>query len=282
MEIIKTALEMKKYAGNLRSNGNSIGFVPTMGYLHEGHLSLIERAHKENDRTIVSIFVNPTQFSAQEDLSTYPRDLERDFALIKNYTDAVFVPESAEIYPQNFSTFVEVECLTDNLCGKFRPGHFRGVATVVAKLFNIVRPDRAYFGKKDYQQFRVIERMARDLNFDVKVIPCEIIREPSGLAMSSRNVYLSQQEKEDAAIIHKALVLGREMIENGTRDSASVICGIQELLKSKTSLKKIDYVSVVNPFTLQDVDSIKSDVVILVAAYFGKARLIDNIEVRSI
>jgi pantoate--beta-alanine ligase len=279
MEIIKTIPEMKDYSKKLRKAHKLIGLVPTMGYLHEGHLSLVKRSCEENDETVVSIFVNPTQFGTGEDIASYPRDLERDSNMLKNYAQVVFTPEAEEMYPKNFSTFINVEHLTENLCGRFRPGHFRGVATVVAKLFNIVSPSKAYFGKKDYQQFRVIERMVKDLNLDIDVVPCEIVREPSGLALSSRNVYLSDREKGDAVVIHRSLVKGKEMIQKGERNPHKIIQHIQELLQSKGSLKKIDYVSVVDSLTLEDVKEISGNVVILTAAYFGRARLIDNIEV---
>ncbi len=279
MEILRSIDEMKTYSKKLHVDGRKIGFVPTMGYLHEGHLSLVKRSHQENDATVVSIFVNPIQFGKGEDLACYPRDEKRDLKMIEPFVSAVFVPDASEMYPEGFVTFVEVGELTNSLCGRFRPGHFRGVATVVLKLLNIVNPDMAYFGKKDYQQFRVIERMVRDLNLSVEIIPCEIIREQSGLAMSSRNVYLSDKENGDAAVIHKALLDGKNDVLNGEKYSSKVTNHIESLLRTAESLKKIDYVSVVNPYTLQDVDTIEDNVVILIAAYFGNARLIDNIEV---
>lgn len=280
MKVVRSVKEMQEISNDLKKDGKSIGFVPTMGFLHEGHLSLVRRAKEENDTVVVSIFVNPLQFGPKEDFNSYPRDEERDLNLLRDLADFVFIPEAKEMYPEGYSTYVEVENLTTNLCGRFRPGHFKGVATVVLKLFNIVKPTRAYFGKKDYQQFRVIERMALDLNLEVEVVPCEIVREKNGLAMSSRNVYLTKDEFEEASIIYKALSYGKELIEKeNIRDPKVVIDKIKEMIQSAKSLKKIDYIQIVDPITLQDVDKIEGPVVILFAGYFGNARLIDNVEV---
>jgi len=279
MEVIRSVKDMQHISNRLKKKGKSIGFVPTMGYLHEGHLSLVRRARNENDVVVVSIFVNPIQFGPEEDYARYPRDEKRDLSLLEGLADFVFIPDVKDMYEEGFVTYVDVEKITTHLCGAFRPGHFRGVATVVLKLFNIVKPDRAYFGKKDYQQFRVIERMCRDLNLEVEIVPCETVREKNGLAMSSRNVYLSKEEFEDAGIIYKALSYGKSLIEGGERDSKSVISKIENMIREKPTLKKIDYIAIVDPMTLEDVKTIKGPVVILFAGYFGTARLIDNVEV---
>jgi len=279
MEVIRSVKDMQHISNRLKKEGKSIGFVPTMGYLHEGHLSLVRRARNENDVVVVSIFVNPIQFGPEEDYARYPRDEKRDLSLLEGLADFVFIPDVKDMYEEGFVTYVDVEKITTHLCGAFRPGHFRGVATVVLKLFNIVKPDRAYFGKKDYQQFRVIERMCRDLNLEVEIVPCETVREKNGLAMSSRNVYLSKEEFEDAGIIYKALSYGKSLIEGGERDSKSVISKIENMIREKPTLKKIDYIAIVDPMTLEDVKTIKGPVVILFAGYFGTARLIDNVEV---
>jgi len=279
MEVIRSVKDMQHISNSLKKEGKSTGFVPTMGYLHEGHLSLVRRARNENDVVVVSIFVNPIQFGPEEDYTRYPRDEKRDLSLLEGLADFVFIPDVKDMYEEGFVTYVDVEKITTHLCGAFRPGHFRGVATVVLKLFNIVKPDRAYFGKKDYQQFRVIERMCRDLNLEVDIVPCETVREKNGLAMSSRNVYLSKEEFEDAGIIYKALSYGKSLIEGGERDSKSVISKIENMIREKPTLKKIDYIAIVDPMTLEDVKTIKGPVVILFAGYFGTARLIDNVEV---
>jgi pantoate--beta-alanine ligase len=279
MEVIRSVKDMQHISNSLKKEVKSIGFVPTMGYLHEGHLSLVRRARNENDAVVVSIFVNPIQFGPEEDYARYPRDEKRDLSLLEGLADFVFIPDVKDMYEEGFVTYVDVEKITTHLCGAFRPGHFRGVATVVLKLFNIVKPDRAYFGKKDYQQFRVIERMCRDLNLEVEIVPCETVREKNGLAMSSRNVYLSKEEFEDAGIIYKALSYGKSLIEGGERDSKSVISKIENMIREKPTLKKIDYIAIVDPMTLEDVKTIKGPVVILFAGYFGTARLIDNVEV---
>jgi len=280
MKVIKSLTEMMEFSQEISNKGKSIGFVPTMGYLHEGHLSLIRKAKEENDVVVVSIFVNPTQFGPNEDFNKYPRDEKGDTEKIEREgVSVVFIPDASEIYPEGFQTYVEVEEFTKNLCGIFRPTHFRGVTTIVLKLFNIISPQRAYFGKKDYQQFRVIEQMCKDLNLNIKIIPCPIVREEDGLAMSSRNKYLTEEERIDATILHKALTMGKEIILSQERDAETIIKKIKEMITSKKTLNKIDYVSIVNPYTLANVSHIESEVLIAVAAYFGKTRLIDNIEV---
>ena len=219
MQVIERIKEMQEVSSKLRQEGKSIGFVPTMGALHEGHLSLVRMARKDNDIVVVSVFVNPTQFGPNEDFEKYPRDFEGDRKkLEKENVDIVFYPHADEMYPPNYKTYVEVEDITTRLCGAFRPGHFRGVTTVVTKLFNIVKPTRAYFGKKDYQQFKVIKRMVEDLNMDIEIIPGEIVREPDGLAMSSRNQYLSPEERKDALALYNSLQLAKELIQKGERD----------------------------------------------------------------
>ena len=259
-----------------KSQGLKVGFVPTMGYLHEGHESLIKRASEENDKVVVSIFVNPIQFGPKEDLSTYPRDLERDSKVCEGAgADIIFHPKSEEMYFEDFSTFVDMNGLTSGLCGKSRPTHFRGVCTVVTKLFNIVLPDRAYFGEKDAQQLAIIKRMVRDLNIDVEVIGCPIVREKDGLAKSSRNTYLSIEERSAATILSKALNIAREKIKDGERTSSNIISTIKEIIESE-KLARIDYIEVVDSFSMEGVDTIEKSVLVAIAVFIGKTRLIDN------
>lgn len=280
MKIIRTVEEMKEFSKKIKESGKPIGFVPTMGYLHEGHLSLVRKAKEENNTVVTSIFVNPTQFAPTEDLDQYPRDEKGDSAKLKKEgVAAIFIPTINEIYPVDYQTYVEVTELTKNLCGRSRPTHFRGVTTIVLKLFKIVNPDRAYFGKKDYQQFRVIEKMCRDLNFDVKIVPCSIVREKDGVAMSSRNKHLTEEERRDAIILHQSLEKGKEIILNGERNSSKIIRTMKNMIGSKKTLKKIDYVSIVDLYTLKDLHYVDRNILIAVAAHFGKVRLIDNIEV---
>ncbi len=277
MRVVKSIKEMQSVCSALKRVGKSIGFVPTMGFLHEGHLSLIRKAKRENDVVVVSIFVNPTQFSAGEDFDRYPRDVERDVSLLKGErVDFLFLPTIEEMYPEGFSTFVEVEGLTEGLCGAKRPGHFRGVATVVVKLFNIVQPDKAYFGKKDYQQLKVIERLVRDLNFNVKIVGCSIVREKDGLAMSSRNVYLSERERESALSLFKSLLLAKELIDRGERNAEVLKKKMEEFILSHPEVKKIDYIEFVDAETLEPVTEVKEGTLVAVAVYVGDARLIDN------
>lgn len=277
MIVLDKINELRDRVKGWKSQGLKVGFVPTMGYLHEGHESLIKRASEENDKVVVSIFVNPIQFGPKEDLSTYPRDLERDSKVCEGAgADIIFHPKSEEMYFEDFSTFVDMNGLTSGLCGKSRPTHFRGVCTVVTKLFNIVSPDRAYFGEKDAQQLAIIKRMVRDLNIDVEVIGCPIIREEDGLAKSSRNTYLSEKERESAVILNKALKKGKDLIEKGERKAQAVLNIIKETIESEP-LAKIDYVSIVDTDSLQDVDTIDKSVLVAIAVYINnKARLIDN------
>ncbi|ADA67758.1 pantoate/beta-alanine ligase [Thermotoga petrophila RKU-10] len=276
MKIIETVEEMKKFSEEMREKKKTIGFVPTMGYLHEGHLSLVRRARDENDVVVVSIFVNPTQFGPNEDYERYPRDFERDRKLLeKENVDCIFHPSVEEMYPPDFSTYVEETKLSKHLCGRSRPGHFRGVCTVVTKLFNIVKPHRAYFGQKDAQQFRVLRRMVRDLNMDVEMIECPIVREPDGLAMSSRNVYLSPEERQQALSLYQSLKIAENLYLNGERDAEKIK---EEMIKhlSRFDKVKIDYVEIVDEETLEPVEKIDRKVIVAVAAWVGNARLIDN------
>lgn len=259
-----------------KAQGLTVGLVPTMGYLHEGHQSLIKRAVQENDRVVVSIFVNPIQFAPNEDLETYPRDLEKDSMLCNDTgADLIFHPQPEEMYPNGFSTQVVMNNLTTELCGKTRPTHFSGVCTVVGKLFNIVAPDRAYFGEKDAQQLAIIKRMVKDLNFDIEIVGCPIVRESDGLAKSSRNTYLNEQERKAALILSKSILLGKEMAANGERSSAVIIKAMTDLINTEP-LAKIDYVSIVNAETIEPIDTLCGEVLTAIAVYIGKTRLIDN------
>jgi len=275
MRLVHTVSEMKKLSNEDLKSGKKIGFVPTMGYLHKGHLSLVEAARKENDIVVVSIFVNPTQFGPNEDYSRYPRDLEHDLRLLEPFgVDYVFVPSVEEMYPPLYSVYVEETELSKYLCGASRPGHFRGVCTVVAKLFNIVKPTRAYFGQKDAQQFRVLRRMVENLNMDVEMIEMPIVREEDGLAMSSRNVYLNEDERKEATRLYKSLLRAKELIDSGERDVQKIK---QEMFKVlEHPLLRIDYVEIVDEKTLRPVDKIESKIIIALAVFVGKARLIDN------
>ncbi|RMA97892.1 pantoate--beta-alanine ligase [Hydrogenothermus marinus] len=269
--------QMKQISKNLKKEGKTIGFVPTMGYLHKGHISLMECSKKDNDITIVSIFVNPTQFGPNEDLDKYPRDLERDLKICKEVAvDYVFHPKAEDMYPEGYSTYVVMETLTDKLCGKFRPGHFKGVLTVVNKLFNIVKPDKAYFGKKDYQQYIVIKKMVEDLNMDVDIIGCPLIREKDGLAMSSRNKYLSQEERERALSISKALFKAKDLFEKGETNPKNLIKEMKKIMEN--NVDEIQYIEIVNPKNLEPKEKVEKGDIILVAAFVGSTRLIDNIE----
>ncbi|MBK5254267.1 MAG: pantoate--beta-alanine ligase [Peptostreptococcaceae bacterium] len=276
MKICKTIDEVRKEVKQYRKEGLSVGLVPTMGYLHEGHKSLIDKAVAENDIIIVSDFVNPTQFGPNEDLADYPRDLEKDAMLCDNAkVDILFAPKPEEMYASNGCTFVTVDGLTNELCGKSRPIHFRGVATVVSKLFNIVTPDRAYFGEKDAQQLAVIRRMVKDLNFNIEIIGCPIVREEDGLAKSSRNKYLNEEERLEAIVLHRALVLGKEAVAGGEADASKVKELIVDMINSE-SLSKIDYVEIVDAETIQPVSIIEGPILCALAVSFGNTRLIDN------
>lgn len=275
MKVVKTIKEVRETVGEWRKQGLSVGLVPTMGFLHEGHQSLIKKSG-ENDRTVVSVFVNPIQFGPNEDFAAYPRDLERDTLRCEQAgADLIFAPEASEMYASDFSSFVDMTGPTDELCGLRRPGHFRGVCTVVSKLFNIVKPDRAYFGQKDAQQLAVIRRMTRDLSFDIEIVGCPIVREEDGLAKSSRNTYLSDEERKAAVVISRSLKVGREMIKNGENSASKVTGAITELIESEP-LAKIDYIKAVNADSIEPVENISGRVLIAAAVYIGKTRLIDN------
>jgi pantoate--beta-alanine ligase len=278
---IETIAGIRSVLDEARSRGATIGLVPTMGALHEGHLALIRKARSQNDVVVVSIFVNPTQFGVGEDLATYPRDLEHDLWLAENAgADLVFGPPVGEMYPRGFSTWVEVEGLTRGLCGASRPGHFRGVCTVVAKLFNICRPDRAYFGEKDAQQLAVIKKMVRDLDIPLEIVPCPTVRAHDGLALSSRNARLSPEERAQAPVLYRALSTALTLVENGERDAGRLKDEICALL-AEAALARIDYVEIVSADDLVPLDVLAGSCLIAVAAWFGKTRLIDNITVEA-
>ena len=276
MKIVSTVEQVREEVKKWRQQGLTVGLVPTMGYLHEGHKSLIDKAVAQNDKVVVSVFVNPIQFGPTEDLATYPRDLERDAALCEDAGAAlIFHPEKEDMYFDDFCTYIDMDGLTKGLCGKTRPIHFRGVCTVVGKLFNIVHPDRAYFGQKDAQQLAVVRRMVRDLNFDLEIVGCPIIREEDGLAKSSRNTYLSEEERKAAVILHKGLVKGEEMVRAGEKDVKKVLDAITEIIESEP-LARIDYVEAVDFDNIETIDTIDGSVLVAVAVYIGKTRLIDN------
>jgi pantoate--beta-alanine ligase len=279
VRIIDNAPEMLAEAEAARRRGKS-GLVPTMGYFHEGHLSLMRRARAECDWVAVSLYVNPAQFGAGEDLAGYPRDFERDCDRAgAEGADVMFAPASG-LYAQDHATFIDVERLSSGLCGASRPGHFRGVATVVAKLFNILKPHRAYFGMKDFQQVRVIETMVRDLNFDLEIVRCPIIREADGLAMSSRNSYLSPEERRAAAVLYRSLRFGEQLIREGERRPQTVVQEVRDRI-AREPLAGIDYVLAVSPDTLQPLNRIGEAVLLALAVRFGRARLIDNLLVET-
>ncbi|MGN0080450.1 MAG: pantoate--beta-alanine ligase [Eggerthellaceae bacterium] len=274
--VIKTVREVREHVRAWRNEGLSVGLVPTMGFLHEGHRSLIERAVAENDRVVVSIFVNPIQFAPNEDLESYPRDIEADRALCTDAGAAmIFNPEPAEMYPQGFCTAVDMNGLKFELCGKSRPIHFSGVCTVVTKLFNIVGPDRAYFGQKDAQQLAIIRRMVRDLNMPLEVVGCPIVREEDGLAKSSRNTYLNEQERAAALILSKTIFLGQKLVDEGERDAKKLIEAMEANIATEP-LARIDYVDVVDAENIERIDRLEGDVLVAMAVYIGKTRLIDN------
>ncbi len=276
MEIVSTVEDVRGRVREWREQGMSVGLVPTMGYLHEGHKSLIDAAVSQNDRVVVSVFVNPIQFGPSEDLATYPRDLERDADVCeKAGADLIFHPEPEDMYFDDFCTYIDMDGLTEGLCGKTRPTHFRGVCTVVGKLFHIVEPDRAYFGKKDAQQLAVIRRMVRDLNFNLEIVGCPIIREKDGLAKSSRNTYLSPGERQAAVILHRGLERGEELVRAGEKSAAAIVQAITEVIESEP-LAEIDYVEVVDFDSIQSIETIQGSVLAAVAVYIGKTRLIDN------
>lgn len=277
MDIATTVKEVREQVKAWRKEGKTVGFVPTMGYLHEGHESLIKRAVAENDAVVVSIFVNPMQFGPTEDLASYPRDLEADSKLVEEAgAKLIFHPEPEEMYEEGFCSYVDMNGLTNALCGLSRPVHFRGVCTVVNKLFNIVKPDRAYFGEKDAQQLAVVKRMVKDLNMDIEIVGCPIIREADGLAKSSRNTYLSPESRKQAVVLSKSIFMARKMIEDGERDAEKVKKAMRELIESEP-LTDIDYVEIVDVNTMKSLDVIKGDVLCAIAVNVGgEARLIDN------
>lgn len=276
MQIAKTIGEVRSQVRTWKKDGLSVGLVPTMGYLHEGHGSLIERAAKENDKVVVSVFVNPIQFGPTEDLEAYPRDFERDCALCERLgADLVFHPEVGEMYADDFCTFVDMDGLTKELCGKTRPIHFRGVCTVVSKLFHIAEPDRAYFGQKDAQQLAVIRRMVRDLSMGIEIVGCPIVREADGLAKSSRNTYLSPEERKAALVLSRSVKLGQEMVEKGER-SAKAVEDVMKAVIQAEPMARIDYVTAVNAVTVEPVKELKGEILVAMAVYIGKTRLIDN------
>ncbi len=274
MQVIKTIAEVRELRPKLIG---SVGFVPTMGYLHEGHLALVRQARAENSTVVVSIFVNPTQFGPGEDLATYPRDLDRDLELLEQEkTDIVFVPSGEEMYPRGFRTWVDVEKVTERLEGASRPGHFRGVATVVAKLFNIVQPTRAYFGQKDAQQAVVIKKMIADLNMNLEIVVVPTVRESDGLAISSRNSYLNPEERQSATVLFGALSLARQLWQFGEKDASKIRYEVEALIQ-KEPLAQIDYVSIADADTLEELDMIDRPALVSLAVRIGKTRLIDNI-----
>ena len=275
MKIVETVKEVREQVKEWKKQGLSVGFVPTMGYLHEGHKSLMDAARKGNDKVVVSIFVNPMQFGPTEDLATYPRDLDHDAALCESAgVDLIFHPEPEEMYEKDFCSFVDMTGLTEGLCGKTRPIHFRGVCTVVNKLFNIVTPDHAYFGQKDGQQLAVIKRMVRDLNMDIEIVGCPIVREEDGLAKSSRNTYLSPEERKAALILSKTVALGKELAKT-EKDANKVVEAMKKNIETEP-LAKIDYVEAVDALSMAPVEKLEGTCMLAMAVYIGKTRLIDN------
>lgn len=277
MIIARTIHEVREHISIWRREGLSVGLVPTMGYLHEGHASLVDRARSNCDRVVVSDFVNPTQFAPNEDLESYPRDFEHDCKLLENHgCDLVFYPSVEEMYSPNAATYVEIlDEMPKQLCGKTRPIHFRGVCTIVSKLFNIVQPDKAFFGQKDAQQLAVIRKIVLDLSYGIEIIGCPIVRESDGLAKSSRNTYLSNEERKAALVLSKAVFRGEEMVSAGINDANRIIDEMKNIISAQP-LAKIDYISVVDGKTMMPVDEIKDGVLVAMAVYIGKTRLIDN------
>lgn len=277
IKIAKTVEEVRKYVNKWRKNGETVGLVPTMGYLHAGHQSLIKRSVEDNDRTVVSVFVNPIQFGPNEDLESYPRDMERDSLLCETTgADLIFNPDPSEMYKDGFVSFVDMNGLTNHLCGLSRPVHFRGVCTVCTKLFNIVGPDKAYFGQKDAQQLAVIKRMVKDLNMPLEIVGCPIVRESDGLAMSSRNTYMNVEERNAALILSKSIKLGKKLVENGERNAEVVISKMTELLESEP-MADVEYVEVVDNLTMESIKEIDGEILVAIAVKINnKVRLIDN------
>ncbi|MCD8109192.1 MAG: pantoate--beta-alanine ligase [Clostridiales bacterium] len=281
MEILKTIQAVRENVKDWKKAGLTVGFVPTMGYLHEGHGSLIQRAREENDRVVVSIFVNPMQFGPSEDLASYPRDLEKDSAYCESLgADLIFNPEPGEMYTDRFCSYVDMSVLTEELCGLSRPVHFRGVCTVLTKLFNIVQPDCAYFGQKDAQQLAIVKHMVEDLNMDLEIIGCPIIREEDGLAKSSRNTYLSPEERKAALILSKTIRLGEKMVADGETDAVKLVEAMKANIETEP-MARIDYVKAVDGLTMQQVTEVKPPLLVAMAVYIGKTRLIDNFSVEN-
>lgn len=281
MKIVETIAEVREQVKQWKKEGLTVALVPTMGYLHEGHRSLMERARKENDRVVVSVFVNPTQFGPNEDLASYPRDLEHDAALCDSVgVDLIFHPTPEEMYPKGFCSFVDMDVLTKELCGLSRPVHFRGVCTVVSKLFHIVTPNRAYFGEKDAQQLAVIKRMVLDLNLDIEIVGCPIVREADGLAKSSRNTYLSPEERKAALVLSRSIFAGKQLAESGETDAHKLVQAMTDIISAEP-LARIDYVKVVDLLTMQQIDKLDRPFLAAIAVYIGKTRLIDNFMVQA-
>ncbi len=284
MEILKKITECRSIVNNIKKRGLTIGFVPTMGFLHEGHLSLVRKAKKECDRVFISIFVNPIQFGPGEDFVNYPRDIKRDISLAeKGGVDYIFYPTAKEMYGSDFKTAIEVKELGDIMCGKYRPGHFAGVTTVVLKFFNIIRPDRAYFGQKDYQQLVIIKRMVYDMNLDVKITGCTTVREKDGLALSSRNKYLSAGERKNATVLYGSLIEAKRMIKKGEKDLEKIRKTIMIKLKKNRFIKKVDYFDFRDPGTLEYIKKVNEDnrnILAAIAVRIGRTRLIDNMVIK--
>ncbi|MGC2697858.1 MAG: pantoate--beta-alanine ligase [Candidatus Angelobacter sp.] len=279
MLILTSAAEVTAVSKEAHRGGKSVGFVPTMGALHEGHLSLVRTARAHSDVVVVSVFVNPKQFGPMEDFSKYPRDAERDSAMLAaEKTDYLFLPSTEEMYPQGATSWVTVEELSEKLDGRSRPGHFRGVTTVVAKLFNIVQPDLAFFGQKDAAQVAIVNKMVRDLNFDVRILVCPIVRESDGLAMSSRNAYLSPEQRKQAAVLYRSLMRVQSLADRGESSSARLLVAGTQVMAEEAAVK-LDYFEIVNRDTLDPVSDISGGALVAVAAYVGSTRLIDNIVV---
>ena len=277
MKIVSTIKEVREQVKAWKKEGLTVGLVPTMGYLHEGHASLMKKGKEECDKVVASIFVNPMQFGPNEDLASYPRDLDKDAALCESIgVDMIFHPEPEEMYSPHFCSYVDMNVLTEDLCGKTRPVHFRGVCTVCSKLFNIVQPDKAFFGQKDAQQLAIIKRMVEDLNIDVEIIGCPIVREADGLAKSSRNTYLNEEERKAALVLSQSIFLGQKMVEDGETDAKKVVAAMAEKIQSEP-MARIAYGKVVDAMTMQPIDVIDRPIVTAIAVYINeKARLIDN------
>lgn len=277
MKIVSTVNEVREQVKTWKKEGLSVGLVPTMGYLHEGHASLMKKATEQCDKVVVSIFVNPMQFGPNEDLDSYPRDLDKDAALCESIgVNLIFHPEAEEMYSPQFCSYVDMNVLTEDLCGKSRPVHFRGVCTVCNKLFNIVQPNKAFFGQKDAQQLAIIKRMVEDLNMDLEIVGCPIIREEDGLAKSSRNTYLNEEERKAALVLSQSIFLGQKMAEDGETDAKKIIAAMTEKIETEP-MARIDYVKVVDGLTMQPIDVIDRPIVTAIAVYINeKARLIDN------